>query len=84
MIMNKYSLNELLPILKELTAKYTSKESTSITYEKANQLMGAINYCISEWERNETSKKDLMESNKIEAYYAYKNGYDLIKQKVWC
>ena len=82
MMMNRYSLNELLPILKELTEKYTSKESTSITYEKANQLMGAINYCIGEWERNETSKNDLMESNKVEAYYAYKIGYDLIKQKV--
>lgn len=82
MIMSRYSLNELLPILKELTEKYTSKESTSISYEKANQLMGAINYCIDEWERNETSRNDVLNSNEMEAYYAYKNGYDLIKHKV--
>ena len=30
-----------------------SGESTSITYEKAEQLMGAVIYCIREWEREQ-------------------------------
>lgn len=39
---NGYSMEELLPVVAWLTRKYTSNESTSITYEKARQLMGAV------------------------------------------
>lgn len=53
---NGYSIEELIPIVAELTNKYTSFESTSIPYEKAQQLMGAVLYCIQEYEEYEKTK----------------------------
>lgn len=44
-----YEMEELVPIVAELSEKYTGYESTSITYEKANQLMEAVVYCINEY-----------------------------------
>lgn len=44
-----YEMEELVPIVAELSEKYTGYESTSITYEKANQLMEAVIYCIDEY-----------------------------------
>lgn len=35
-----YEIEELVPIVGKLAEKYTDNESTSITYEKAQQLMG--------------------------------------------
>lgn len=46
----QYKTEELIPIVAKLAEKYTAKESTSITYEKAQQLMGAVVYCIREYE----------------------------------
>lgn len=43
-----YSLEELIPIVAELSEKYTGGESTSISYEKVQQLMGAVIYCLRE------------------------------------
>ena len=40
-----YEMEELVPIVGKLAEKYTANESTSITYEKAEQLMGAVLYC---------------------------------------
>ena len=40
---------ELLPIVAKLAEKYTSKESSSITYERAEYLMEAVIYCINEY-----------------------------------
>ena len=45
-----YTMEELIPIAGELVEKYTAFESTSVTYEKAEQLMGAVLYCIHEAE----------------------------------
>ena len=42
----EYRLEELLPAAAGLTEKYTSKESSSITYETAQMLMEAVIYCI--------------------------------------
>lgn len=41
-----YEMEELLPIVASLAEKYTSKESTSVTYERARHLMEAVVYCI--------------------------------------
>lgn len=49
-----YKMQELLPIVAELTEKYTSKESTSVTYEKASQLMEAVLFCIHENEMSDS------------------------------
>ena len=47
----KYEIEELIPLVGWLAQKYTSGESTSVTYEKAEQLMEAVLYCIREAER---------------------------------
>ena len=41
-----YEMEELVPLVGKLEEKYTGHESTSITYEKAEQLMEAVIYCI--------------------------------------
>lgn len=46
----QYKTEELIPIVAKLAERYTAKESTSITYEKVQQLMGAVIYCICEYE----------------------------------
>ena len=46
--MNKFDMEELIPIVAELTEKYTSKESTSVSYNTAKQLMNAVIYCMNE------------------------------------
>ena len=48
-----YDMNELLPVVARLTKRYTGIESSSVSYEKANQLMGAVIYCIREIESGE-------------------------------
>lgn len=49
----KYKMEDLVPIVAKLAEGYTSKESTSITYERAQQLMEAVLYSIQEAERTE-------------------------------
>lgn len=44
----QYKMEELALIVGELVEKYSAGESTSMTYEKAEQLMGAVLYCIHE------------------------------------
>ena len=41
-------MEELVPIVGKLAEKYTAHESTSIAYEKAEQLMGTVLYRIHE------------------------------------
>lgn len=41
-----YTMEELLPLVKELAELYTSKASTSITYDAARVFMEAIQYII--------------------------------------
>ena len=49
----EYEIEELIPIVIRLAEKYTSKESTSITYEAAAHLMEAVQYCIREYVQEE-------------------------------
>ena len=42
------SIEELLPVMAHLADKYTSKESTSVSYDTAQRLMEAVLYCIHE------------------------------------
>jgi len=44
-----YGMEELVPIVAELAEKYGGYESTSVTYEKAQTLMGAVLYCLEEY-----------------------------------
>lgn len=75
---SNYSLIELVPIVAELTNKYTSGESTSITYERANELMEAVIYCIRECEM----EQGLMAKRGLSAGEVYHFGYEKVCQKV--
>lgn len=74
-----YQLEELLPAAAELTEKYTSKESSSVTYETAQMLMEAVIYCIKECEKNLSSS--LRSGRGLSAGAAYQIGYEKVIQK---
>lgn len=59
----EYEIEELVPIVATLAEKYTSKESSSITYEKAQQLMEAVLYCIRE--AGQTEQYSLIKAGKF-------------------
>ena len=74
-----YEMEELVPIVGKLAEKYTSHESTSITYEKAEQLMGAVLYCIHELWESSGNAPSLNE--KIPAQRAYEIGAEYVEKK---
>lgn len=93
-----YSMEDLLPIVARLTEAYTSKESSSITYEKARQFMDAVIYCITHCEEENVlresgkdgkenekeSSKELVAFNSsvLSATEAYELGYQMVVEKV--
>jgi uncharacterized membrane protein len=81
-----YEMQELIPIVAELTDLYTSKESTSITYEKANQLMEAVLFCIQENEDAEwtcpSAGASLITQGGLSAKEAYEQGRKRVQEKV--
>lgn len=85
----KYEPEELFLVIKWLTEKYTGKESSSVTYEKARQLTGAALYCIEEYERRVQSEEgekstEIAVKEKSESVSeAYNKGYQLVLDKVW-
>ena len=56
--MDEAEMQEMLEIVAELSRKYASGDSTSITYETAEQLMGAVQYCINEYESEDSTCRD--------------------------
>lgn len=79
----RYSMEEVLPLVAELAEKYTGKESTSISYEKAEQLMEAVTYvlehsCI----RHCTKERQLKSREVLPAQEAYQLGYVNLMRKV--
>lgn len=81
-----YSMEELLPIVRELAEKYTSKESSSITNDCARTLMKAVLYCINHSKENFPKKTDesvqLDSKEKCSAKIAYQIGYRCVCEKV--
>lgn len=82
----EYGMEELLPIVQGLVEKYTFKESASVSYEKAQQLMEAVMYCINEIDiynkEHEKEKYELLNQNsKMPAQEAYQHGYELCVEK---
>ena len=70
-----YKMEELAQIVAGLAEKYTAKESTSITYERAEQFMGAVLYCIREvWQQKENS---IISREGMSALQAYETGFML-------
>lgn len=76
----RFQMEELASIVGELAGKYTGLASTSITYEKAEQLIEAVLYCIREWER--TEEKQTLLTDKISAKQAYELGLNCVEEKV--
>lgn len=76
----KYKIEELLPIVAGLAESYTAKESTSITYEKAQQLMEAVIYCIHECELAE--QLSLVSEDGLSAQKMYALGVIRVEEKV--
>lgn len=74
-----YEMEELVPIVGKLAEGYTGHESTSITYEKAEQLMEAVLYCIHELQ--EKNGNSLVLNEKIPAQKAYEIGVAYVKEK---
>lgn len=85
--MKNFNMDDLIPIVADLVDKYTSKESSSIPYDKAKQLMNAVIYCIQEQEREEKNPTELSRvivstDKKLSARQAYESGYNLVLKKV--
>ena len=70
----EYELEELFPVVAELARKYTSGESTSITYERANHLMEAVLYCIHQC----GSEYALAGGKRLTAQHAYQLGFQKV------
>ena len=75
-----YEMEELLPVVAKLAEKYNGFESTSMTYERAEQLMEAVLYCIHELEMENTEA--IMSVEKVSAQKAYETGLERVKKKV--
>lgn len=76
---NDFSVEELLPIVAELAEKYTSGESSSVTYERAQGLMQAVLYCIKETGREENGK--VLSQAEMSAKEVYHSGYRMVVEK---
>lgn len=72
-------MKELLPVISELAQQYTGCESTSISYEKAQSLMEAVLFCLSEY--NDFCKDTLVRRD-ISIKEQYKTGRELLSDKV--
>ena len=79
-MMQEYNMEELVPIVADLARRYTSNESTSLSYEKAQQLMEAVIYCIQEV--FQASDEVLATEEKLSARQAYERGYSCVERKV--
>lgn len=78
--MIEYKIEELVPIVGKLAQKYTAGESTSISYEKAEQLMGAVLYCVREAQESGAQSMALTEG--LSAQQAYETGAVCVAEKV--
>lgn len=75
----EYKIEDLLPVVAKLTEKYTSKESSSVTYETARMLMEAVIYCLNEAEaENDYSIVDEKQPN---LSLLYERGLNLVIEK---
>ncbi len=87
----RYQEKELIPVVAKLAEKYTGYEHTSITYEKAQDLMGAVLYCVEEYEKYGQGSVDEAVSRErvlpkacegIAAAQAYETGRKLVLARV--
>lgn len=77
-VIDIYTMEDLIPIVGRLAEEFTSKESSSITYERARQFMEAVLYCIA---HAETSGEALVASDILPAEEAYRIGFSAVVEK---
>ena len=75
----KYEMEDLVPIVAKLAEGYTSKESTSITYERAQQLMEAVLYSIREAEK--AGQFSLIQKDELSTERMYAIGVKCVEDK---
>lgn len=76
-----FEMGELLPIVSDLAQKYTSKESSSISYEKARMLMDSVMYCLDEY--NKIPEEDMeYTEEKVNTRKLYEQGLQYVYKKV--
>lgn len=75
----RYGIEELIPIVGRLAERLTAFESSSISYGKARQLMGAVCYCIQEAEQ--AYANPLVPSEGLSAIQAYEAGAAAVREK---
>ena len=76
-----YKMEELIPVAAMLTELYTSKESSSVTYETAQMLMEAVIYCVEECARTEN---DIPAADHMpDVRKVYEKGYKCVVEKVY-
>lgn len=86
--MNSKDKNEVIqrsiPIVAKLAEKFTSKESTSVSYDIARQLMNAVLYCIREgWENSKESNCKIKSQDiSLDIEVFYQEGNRLVLEKV--
>ena len=72
-------MEELLPVVAKLAERYTSKESSSVSYKTAEQLMGAVVYCINEVAGK--SAEYMLQGRRAGAASSYEAGYRIVLEK---
>lgn len=77
----EYRMEQLIPIVAELTERYTSKESSSVSYETAQSLMEAVLYCMDECIREGQAVMD--PAHLPEESALYRRGAGLVIQKTY-
>lgn len=82
-----YRMEELVPIVGRLAEEHTGHESTSVTYEIAEQLMKAVLYCIQEAEQSASKEapdgRDLQSQRhrQQDIFQVYKAGCACVEEK---
>lgn len=76
-----FEMGELLSIVSDLSKKYTSMESSSITYEKARMLMDSVIYCLDECNKIPEEDREYTDE-KMNTKNIYEQGLQYVYKKV--
>ncbi len=73
-----YPMEEVMQVVSELAGKYTGCDHSSVTYEKAQMLMGAVMYCVREYEQQ---KSNALLTKNVSVKEAYRYGREIVLDK---
>lgn len=78
-----WQMEDLIPLVAKLADRYTSLDSSSVSYETAQMLMEAVIYCIREWEEQGGCLPSAGAGGiGIDWEPAYRAGYERVLEKV--